>query len=140
MNLFSRREPRIEPAHGEGQGQQVFAAEGLVTTNALFGDKVVNPRNETLGTVTELLLDAPRGRIAYAVIAHGGFMGVDQQFFAVPWSALVWDAANRRLVLDADRATLAAAPRFDRERWPQAMDADWHRELHRYYRARPYWD
>ena len=138
MNLFSRREPRIEPA--KGPAQQVTPVDGLVTANALFGDKVVNPRNETLGTVTELMLDAPRGRIAYAVIAHGGFMGVDQQFFAIPWSALAWDEANRRLVLDADRAMLAGAPRFDRERWPQAMDADWHRELHRHYRARPYWD
>lgn len=138
MNLFFRREPRIEPAHG--QAQQVFPVDGLVTANALFGDKVVNPRNETLGTVTELLLDAPRGRIVYAVIAHGGFMGVDQQFFAIPWSALVWDEANRRLVLDADRATLAGAPRFDRERWPRELDADWHRAVHRHYGARPYWD
>lgn len=137
MNLFFRREPRIEPAHGQAQG---FAGDGLVTANALFGDKVVNPRNETLGTVTELLLDAPRGRIAYAVIAHGGFMGVEQQFFAIPWRALVWDEANRRLVLDADRATLAGAPRFDRERWPHGLDADWHQAVHRHYRARPYWE
>lgn len=138
MKLFFRREPRAEAARG--QGAQAFAGDGLVTANALFGDKVVNLRGETLGTVTEVMLDAANGRIAYAVIAHGGFMGVDQRFFAIPWSALAWDGGNRRLVLDADRATLTGAPHFDRESRPQEMDADWHRAVHRHYRVRPYWE
>lgn len=138
MNLFFRREPRVDSA--PAKTAPGFAGGGLVTANGLFGDKVVTPRNETLGTVTELLLDAPRGCIAYAVIAHGGFMGVDQQFYAVPWTALAWDAENRRLVLDADRATLAGAPRFDRERWAQEAGADWHEAVHRHYRTRPYWE
>lgn len=138
MKLFFRGEPRTGRADAPAPGD--FAADGLLTANALFGDKVVGLRNETLGTVTELMLDAPRGRIAYAVIANGGFMGVDQQFFAIPWSALSWDAANGRLLLDADRATLAGAPRFERERWPYEGDAEWHRAVHRHYRAKPYWE
>jgi len=138
VKLFFRGEPRAERTEGLALG--AFAGEGLLTANALFGDKVVGLRNETLGTVTELVLDAPRGRIAYAVIANGGFMGVDQQFFAIPWSALAWDAANGCLLLDADRATLADAPRLERENWPQLGDADWHRAVHRHYRAKPYWE
>ncbi len=136
MNLFSRREHK-----GRTEAPATdLPVGGLLTANALFGDKVVSLGNETLGTVTELMLDAPRGRIAYAVIANGGFMGVDQRFFAIPWSALAWDAENRRLLLDADREMLACAPRFERERWPYAGDAEWHRAVHRHFHARPYWE
>lgn len=136
MNLFFRRPRRNEAA--EATCAQL-PGKGLVTANALFGSKVVNLRNETLGTVTEIMLDAQHGCIAYAVIANGGFMGVDQQFFAIPWSALSFEAPGR-LVLDADRKRLAAAPRFDRESWSSETDAEWHRAVHRHYGSRPYWE
>lgn len=117
------------------------AGDELVTANALFGDKVVNSRNEPLGTITEIVLDMALGRLAYVVVALGGFMGVGEQLFVIPWSALVRDAANRRFVLDADRARLAAAPavEFTRESGGSST-AGWQRELHRHYGARPYWE
>lgn len=125
--------PEVEPMPKHNPG------DGLLTANMLFGGKVVNPRHQTLGTITELLLDASRGRIAYAVIATGGFMGVNEQFFAIPWTALAHDAENRRFVIDADRSTLAGAPHFERDSW-QAVDARWHREIHDHYGAQPYWE
>lgn len=108
----------------------------LIAANALLGDKVVTPRGQTLGTVTEVVLDTCCGRVAYVVITAGGFMGVGEQSFVVPWNALTADAAGRCFFLDADRAMLAGAP-------PQldgSADLQWHRALHRYYRARPYWE
>jgi sporulation protein YlmC with PRC-barrel domain len=117
------------------------AGDELVTANALLGDKVVNPRNEPLGTITELVLDTALGRLAYAVVALGGFMGVGEQLFVIPWSALVRDGANRRFVLDADRARLAAAPHVEFTRESGSSNAaGWQRELHRHYGARPYWE
>ena len=113
--------------------------DDLASANALLGDKVVNSRNEPLGTITELVLDTTLGRVAYAVVAIGGFMGVGEQLFVIPWSALVRDAAGRRFVLDADRNKLAQAPPAEIKS-EVSRDAQWHRELHRHYGARPYWE
>jgi sporulation protein YlmC with PRC-barrel domain len=136
---------RISGASGEAtreseSGPGRLPGDDLATANALLGDKVVNSRNEPLGTVTELVLDTALGRLAYAVVALGGFMGVGEQLFVIPWSALVRDAANRRFLLDADRALLAAAPPVELAGGGTGAGAEWQRELHRHYRARPYWE
>lgn len=110
-------------------------SDALIAANALLGDKVVTPRGQTLGTVTEVVLDTCCGRLAYVVITAGGFMGVGEQAFVVPWSALTTDRAGR-FFLDADRAMLAGAP----QQLNGSADPQWHRALHRYYRARPYWE
>lgn len=110
----------------------------LASVNALLGDKVVSSRNEPLGTVTELVVDTALGRVAYAVVAIGGFMGVGEQLFMIPWGALVRDAAGRRFVLDADRNKLARAPQAGLK--SAGGDAQWQRELHRHYGAHPYWE
>jgi sporulation protein YlmC with PRC-barrel domain len=124
------------PPHGdaEGPGPRVMGA------STLTGDEVVNRQQEKLGRVEEIMLDVPTGRIAYAVLASGGFLGIGDKLFAVPWSALTLDTANKCFVLDVAKERLEQAPGFDKDRWPSMADADWARELHTYYRVRPYWE
>lgn len=117
-----------------GPGQRLMSA------GALCGDRVVNRRGELLGTVSELMLDVERGCIAYVVMAYGGFMGMGERLYALPWSALQLDAERGYLLLDADRSTFDTAPAFDKDHWPSTPDAEWHREVHRHYRSLPYWD
>jgi sporulation protein YlmC with PRC-barrel domain len=108
--------------------------------SALYGNKVVNRKEETLGSISEILLDVSCGRIAYVLLASGGFMGVGERLFAIPWNALRPDMDRKCFVLDAERSDFANAPSFDKDHWPNVPDAQWHEELHRYYRARPYWN
>jgi sporulation protein YlmC with PRC-barrel domain len=110
----------------------------LVGAAALSGERVVTRRGEAIGSVSELMLDLQRGRIAYAVVAHGGFMGIGERLHAIPWRALRID--GECLVLDAERSTFLDAPGFDKEHWPSTPDAAWHHALHRHYRCRPYWE
>ena len=112
----------------------------LVGAAALCGERIVARDGEAIGHVGELLLDVQRGRIAYAVVAQGGFMGLGERLHAIPWGALRVDAERQCLALDADRATFLAAPDFDREHWPSEPGADWHHRLHRHYGCRPYWE
>jgi sporulation protein YlmC with PRC-barrel domain len=110
----------------------------LVSATSLSGEHVLTRRGEPIGNVSELMLDVQRGRIAYAVVAHGGFMGIGERLHAIPWRAL--HAEGDCLVLDAERSTFLAAPGFDKEHWPHTPDAAWHHALHRHYRCRPYWE
>jgi hypothetical protein len=71
------------------------------------------------------MLDPRDGVIAYAVLPHGGMIGVGEKLFAIPWQALDFDEASRALVLDASPERLDAAPGFDKDRWPARAEANW---------------
>lgn len=112
----------------------------LMTASTLEGDKVVNRQGEDLGEIDEIMLDVPRGRIAYAVMSSGGFLGMGEKLFAIPWSALTLDTDNKCFVLDVDRQRLKDAPGFDKDNWPSMPDTEFDTHVHSYYGTRPYWE
>ena len=119
------------PDGRRGPGPELMGADTLV------GNEVVNRLDENLGDIKEIMLDMRSGRVAYAVLAVGGFLGMGDKLFAVPWSALTLDTANKRFVLDVNKVRLAAAPGFDKGHWPNMADAAWARDIHAYYGTRP---
>ncbi len=68
---------------------------------SLCAQTVIDEAGEVLGSIVDLLLDLERGRIAYAVVASGGFMGLGERLVAVPWNAL--KAEPRQFVLQGRR-------------------------------------
>lgn len=112
----------------------------VLSAGTLMGDRVRNRQAEDLGTIKELMIDLENGRIAYAVLSFGGLFGLGDKLFAVPWSALTLDEATHEFLLDADRATLEAAPGFDKDNWPDFADNTWGQQVHSYYGSKPYWD
>ena len=59
----------------------------FLSTDSIKGDKVVNPAGEDLGKIEELMIDLENGRVAYAVLSFGGFLGMGDKLFAIPWRA-----------------------------------------------------
>jgi sporulation protein YlmC with PRC-barrel domain len=112
----------------------------LMTASTLTGDKVMNQQDETLGEIDQIMLDVPRGKIAYAVMSVGGFLGMGERLLAVPWQALRLDTVDKCFRLDADKARIENAPGFDKDRWPDMADTRWATDLHSYYGTKPYWD
>lgn len=116
-----------------GPGPQVMGADTLIN------DRVETPEGDDLGKIEEIMLDVGSGRIAYAVLSCGGFLGLGEKLFAVPWNALKLDPENKRFVLDVDKERLKEAPGFDKNNWPEMADERWAEETHAYYGSRPYW-
>jgi hypothetical protein len=83
------------------------------------------------------MLDMRSGRVSYAVLSFGGFMGMGEKLFAVPWEALRLDTNNKRFVLDVTKSRLEGAPGFDKQHWPDMADATWEQSIHAYYGTRP---
>ena len=106
----------------------------------VVGRKVVNPQGENLGKVEEVMIDSVPGRVAYAVLSFGGFLGVGDKLFAVPWNSLTWDAQREAFVLRADKSFLENAPGFDKDNWPNMAEPTWRSNVYTYYRATPYWE
>ena len=118
------------PAH------DVQAAPKLLSASTITGDEVCNRQDEKLGTIQDIMLDTQSGKVRYAVLSSGGFLGMGDRLFAVPWSAFTLDAEHERFILDMDADRLKAAPGFDKDAWPNMADATWNSTIESYYAAR----
>ncbi|PMR70093.1 PRC-barrel domain-containing protein [Halomonas heilongjiangensis] len=112
-------------------GMQVGAT--LLSASTITGDEVCNMQDEKLGKIQDVMLDTTEGKIRYAVLASGGFLGMGDRLFAVPWKALKHDKENRRFMLDVDVERLKNAPGFDKDQWPNMADATWSSTVESYY-------
>jgi sporulation protein YlmC with PRC-barrel domain len=117
----------------DGPGPNVIAA------HTLTGYAVVSPTGEKLGDVEAIMLDIGNGRIAYAVLSFGGFLGIGDKLFAIPWAALTLDTRAGNFILNVSKEKLARAPGFDKDHWPSMADSAWAGEVHGFYEVVPYW-
>ena len=111
----------------------------LMGADTLIGNDVRNHKEEDLGDIKEIMLDVPNGRIAYAVLSFGGFLGLGDKLFALPWGALTISAGGDFFILNVPRERLEQAEGFDKDRWPDMADSAWAERLHTYYGYKPYW-
>jgi sporulation protein YlmC with PRC-barrel domain len=105
----------------------------VLSAGSLNGTRVVNATGDELGTIKEVMLHTDSGDVAYAVLSFGGFLGMGDKLFAVPWDALTVDTAREEILLDVPRETLENAPGFDKDDWPMTPDDSWFSDLHSHY-------
>jgi sporulation protein YlmC with PRC-barrel domain len=120
------------PARNPADNPLVLAA------TTLTGDRVRNTAGEDLGRIEEVMLDIRTGAIAYAVLSFGGFLGIGDKLFAVPWKALQIDTSEHEFILDIPRRALEKAPGFDKNNWPDMADPEFSGPIHKFYNQQPY--
>lgn len=116
-----------------GPGPDVMAA------GTLEGNHVLTMDGDDIGTVTHIMLDVRSGRIAYAVVSSGGFLGIGDKLLAVPWNVLTLNIERRCFVLPVPTGQVREAPGFDPDDWPAMADRVWGEALHAHYGSSPYW-
>jgi sporulation protein YlmC with PRC-barrel domain len=120
---------------------KLFTTDGpgptLMGAGTLIGNAVFNQQYEDLGEVKEIMLDMRTGQVAYAVLTFGGFLGMGEKYFAVPWKALVLDTKNKRFVLNVPKSDLESAPGFDKDDWPDMANPEWAAHIDTYYGIQP---
>jgi sporulation protein YlmC with PRC-barrel domain len=112
----------------------------VLSTSTLLGDRVVNPQGEHLGEIKELMIDPQTGHVGYAVLSFGGFLGMGDKLFAIPFRALELNADRKEFVLNVPKDKLKTAPGFDKNEWPKSADRQWGTEIHTFYGTTPYWE
>jgi sporulation protein YlmC with PRC-barrel domain len=112
----------------------------VLSASTITGDGVRNPQGEDLGSIKDLMIDVNSGQVAYAVLSFGGFMGLGDKLFAVPFSALQLRANEHKFELDVNRETLNESHGFDKDNWPDMADRTWQTEVHDAYGREPYWE
>lgn len=111
-----------------------------LSASTLAGDKVRNLDGDKLGHLEEIVIDLDTGRVDYAVLSSGGFLGRGDKLFAIPWDLITVDTDNHEIVLDLSKETLENAPGFDKDNWPDVHDRGWVGDVYRYYGTHPYWE
>ncbi len=115
-------------------------APQVIRPDELVGRDVVNAQDESLGEIEDVMIDPMSGRIAYVVIEHGGFIGIGQDHFAVPWRAMQFvPGSEDTLLLDIPEDRLENAPRFSSDDETPLERREWVTSVHNYYGVEPYW-
>ncbi len=111
----------------------------ILAASTIKGTGVQNEAGEDLGEINELMIDLEKGRIAYAVLSFGGFLGMGDKLFALPWEVLKIGLNGDVFILNVPREKLEQAPGFDQDNWPDMADTSWGEMVHHYYGYKPYW-
>jgi CBS domain-containing protein len=124
----------------QARGASTLRIYPIYHAKRLLGTVVKNWQGDRLGALEELMIDVQEARIAYAVLSFGGFLGMGNKLFAIPWSAFMLKPEDKTLILNVDKDKLAHAPGFDKDNWPEMADRRWGADLHDYYGLAPYWE
>lgn len=108
----------------------------LISSEDVEGTEVYGPDRSDLGEIDHLVIDKSSGRVAYAVMSFGGFMGLGHSHYPIPWSALKYDPELGGYRANISEAQLRDAPEFSDDSW---SDRDWETRTHQHYGASPYW-
>lgn len=129
--------PTHDPDHIQTDSPVMGRLPTLFGARSFLGDEIYNQREDRLGILKEFMLDLHSGRIRYAVMSSGGFLGVGEKLFAIPWRALTLDAENACFVLDIAEERLMNSPGFDKRHWPDMSDAAWVQDIDTFYGIPP---
>jgi hypothetical protein len=110
----------------------------LIGSDKVEGTAVYGADNEKIGKIERVMIDKMSGKVADAVMSFGGFLGMGEDQYPLPWSMLTYDTNLGGYRVNLTRDQLENAPKYSRN-----SDWDWSRESERqvydYYKTTPYW-
>jgi sporulation protein YlmC with PRC-barrel domain len=110
----------------------------LIAADKVKGTDVYNLAGDKLGSVDDIMIDKVSGRAIYAVMSFGGFLGMGDQHYPLPWATLKYDTQKGGYVVNLDKKQLEGAPNYDRKsefKWTP----EYGRKVDTYYKAPSYW-
>lgn len=108
----------------------------LISSADVEGTNVYDPSGNHIGSVDHLMIDKLSGNVGYAVIGFGGFAGLGESHYPVPWGKLKYDTSLGGFRTDITEQQLRDAPEFSDDAWG---DRDWESRTHQHYGAPEYW-
>ncbi len=97
----------------------------VLTAKSIIDDKIINLEGEKLGEIKDIMLNMTTGHVEYVVLQSGGFLGIGEKLFAIPFHALELDAEKQVFVLNRPKDYIKNAPGFDKEHWPETNSKHW---------------
>jgi hypothetical protein len=129
---------QMATATGTQSGLETRETTSLIGSDKVEGTAVYGADDRRIGKTERVMIDKISGKVAYAVLSFGGFLGIGEDYYPVPWSMLKYDTN-----LGGYRVNLTADKLKDAPKYTQSTGWNWSREndqrVYDYYQARPYW-
>jgi hypothetical protein len=111
----------------------------LIGSDKVEGTAVYRSNGERAGRIERMMIDKASGKVAYAVMSFGGFWGLGEDYYPLPWQLLTYNPKLGGYEVNIGEEQLKGAPRFARtENW------DWSpaggRRVFDHYGLPPYWE
>ena len=84
----------------------------LIASDKVEGTDVRRPNGEAIGSIARVMIDKRSGKVAYAVMSFGGFLGIGEDYYPVPWEKLTYNPKLDAYELDIDDDRLSGAPKY----------------------------
>jgi hypothetical protein len=122
----------------QNENPQIRETHDLVASDKVIGTKVYDRQDKHIGAVERIVLEKVSGRVAYAVLSFGGFLGIGEDYYPLPWSKLRYDEKLEGFRVDISKDQVEGAPRYRRDE-----NYEWNtengRRVYDYYGVTPYW-
>lgn len=109
-----------------------------VPVSKVTGTEVYNTAGEHLGHIADVVIGKRDGRVKYAVMSFGGFLGIGEEFHPMPWETLDYDESQNGFVVNMNREQLEGAPRYPSASEPDWTDEAYGRRINDFYGIPPY--
>ncbi|KQU94490.1 photosystem reaction center subunit H [Ensifer sp. Root31] len=110
----------------------------LIASDKVEGTKVYGADNKHIGSIERVIVEKRSGRVAYAVLGFGGFLGIGEDHYPLPWAKLTYDENLGGYRTDVTREQVERAPKYHGNE-----EYDWNsengRRVYDYYGVPPYW-
>ncbi len=110
----------------------------LIASDKVEGTKVYGADGEHIGSIERILVEKRGGKVSYAVLSFGGFLGMGHEHYPLPWSKLEYDESLGGYRVDITKDQLEGAPRYD-DSGDDFWTAENGRRVYDYYGVTPYW-
>ncbi|KCZ53498.1 PRC-barrel domain-containing protein [Hyphomonas chukchiensis] len=111
----------------------------LISSARVEGTHVYNAAGEKLGTVDAIMIDKYEGKVAYAVMSFGGFLGIGEQYHPLPWQSLDYDERKDGYVVNMTTEELKSAPTLGKDEYDRLKDRIYGAAIYSHYGHTPYW-
>jgi hypothetical protein len=109
----------------------------LIGSDKVEGTAVRRPNGDKIGDIERVMIEKRTGRVAYAVMSFGGFLGVGEDYYPIPWEKLSYNSALDAYELDVNETRLRGAPSYPNDAYQWTRDDD--ARIYGYWEAAPYW-
>jgi PRC-barrel domain protein len=87
----------------------------LIGSDKVEGTAVYGADSQKIGTIERVMIDKVSGQVRYAVLSFGGFLGIGNDYYPLPWQSLKYDTNLGGYVAGITEDRLRGAPKYSNE-------------------------
>lgn len=116
-----------------GDDTSLSETRSLIAASKVNGTSVYNRQGDSIGSIYDVMIDKRSGKVDYAIMSFGGFLGLGEHYHPLPWHLLQYDQRQGGYVVDIDRDRLEGGPSYATSASPDWSTGVYGQQVDDYY-------